>query len=155
MRLSTRGRYAVMAMADLAIHAHGNPVKLGEIAERQNLSLSYLEQLFRHLRKSGVVKSIKGPGGGYLLSQPSSEIRISDIIFSVSEPISATRCAPLSSDGCTNPKTKCLTHGLWEELGNQIHLYLSSVSLEDVCKGNRSNFSSVKKQNQTFDTMSK
>ena len=130
MRLSTRGRYAVMAMADLAIHAHGNPVRLGEIAERQNLSLSYLEQLFRHLRKSGVVKSIKGPGG-------------------------ATRCASLSSDGCTNPKTKCLTHGLWEELGNQIHLYLSSVSLEDVCKGNRSNFSSVKKQNQTFDTMSK
>ena len=83
MRLSTRGRYAVMAMADLAIHAHGNPVRLGEIAERQNLSLSYLEQLFRHLRKSGVVKSIKGPGGGYLLSRPSSEIRISDIIFSI------------------------------------------------------------------------
>jgi len=154
MKLSTRGRYAVMAIVDLAIHTHGNPVKLREVAKRQNLSLFYLEQLFRHLRKSGIVKSIKGPGGGYLLSRPSSEIRISDIIFSVSEPIRATRCAPLSSSGCTNPKTKCLTHGLWEGLGNQIYLYLSSVSLEDVCKGNRSNYSVVKKQNQIFDTMS-
>lgn len=133
MRLSTKGRYAVMAMADLASHSSGKPVALADIAERQEISLSYLEQLFGRLRKGGLVKSVRGPGGGYLLSRDGAEIRISDIILAVDEPIQTTRCTPGSPAGCHNNKGRCLTHDLWEELGNQIYLYLSSVTLAQVC----------------------
>ncbi len=133
MKLSTKGRYAVMAMADLATNYSGRPVSLAAIAERQEISLSYLEQLFSKLRRGEVVKSVRGPGGGYLLSRPASEIRVSDIILAVDEPIRATRCQPGSPIGCRSNKSRCLTHDLWEELGNQIYLYLSLVSLEDVC----------------------
>jgi len=134
MRLSTKGRYAVMAMVDLAQHSGGDPVPLAEIAERQEISLSYLEQLFAMLRKSGLVKSVRGPGGGYLLANKRSETRVADIILAVDEPIRATRCAPGAPVGCRGNRTRCLTHDLWEELGNQIHLFLSSVSLADVCE---------------------
>jgi Rrf2 family transcriptional regulator, iron-sulfur cluster assembly transcription factor len=134
MRLSTKGRYAVMAMSDLAQHSGSGPVSLAEIAERQEISLSYLEQLFAMLRKAGLVKSVRGPGGGYLLAQHRSEIRIADVILAVDEPIRATRCAPGAPVGCRGNRTRCLTHDLWEELGNQIHLYLSSVTLADVCE---------------------
>ena len=134
MRLSTKGRYAVMAMVDLAKHSGGEPVSLAEIAERQEISLSYLEQLFAKLRKGGLVNSVRGPGGGYLLAFATSETRISDIILAVDEPIRATRCTPGAPVGCRGNKSRCLTHDLWEELGNQIHLYLSSVSLADVCE---------------------
>lgn len=134
MKLSTKGRYAVMAMVDLASHSSGNPVALADIAERQEISLSYLEQLFGKLRKGGLVKSVRGPGGGYLLSRTAQQMRISDIILAVDEPIQTTRCTPGSSAGCHNNKGRCLTHDLWEELGNQIYLYLSSVSLADVCE---------------------
>ena len=103
MRLSTKGRYAVMAMADLAQHEAGNrPVSLADIAQRQEISLSYLEQLFAKLRRGGLVKSVRGPGGGYRLSRPSEELRIADIIMAVDEPIAATRCKPGSSKGCTD-----------------------------------------------------
>lgn len=132
MKLSTKGRYAVMAMADLACHSQGNPVALADIADRQEISLSYLEQLFGKLRKGGLVKSVRGPGGGYLLARPSVQTRISDIILAVDEPIQTTRCSPGSPAGCHNHKGRCLTHDLWEELGNHIYLYLSSVSLADV-----------------------
>src|SRR5579859_390197 len=132
MRLSTKGRYAVMAMVDLAKHSGGEPVSLAEIAERQEISLSYLEQLFAKLRKGGLVNSVRGPGGGYLLAFTAGETRISDIILAVDEPIRATRCTPGAPVGCRGNKSRCLTHDLWEELGNQIHLYLSSVSLADV-----------------------
>jgi Rrf2 family iron-sulfur cluster assembly transcriptional regulator len=132
MRLSTKGRYAVMAMVDLAKHSGGDPVSLAEIAERQEISLSYLEQLFAKLRKGGLVNSVRGPGGGYLLAFAAAETRISDIILAVDEPIRATRCTPGAPVGCRGNKSRCLTHDLWEELGNQIHLYLSSVSLTDV-----------------------
>jgi Rrf2 family transcriptional regulator, iron-sulfur cluster assembly transcription factor len=134
MRLSTKGRYAVMAMVDLAQHSGGDPVSLAEIAERQEISLSYLEQLFAMLRKSGLVKSVRGPGGGYLLASNRSETRVADIILAVDEPIRATRCAPGAPVGCRGNRTRCLTHDLWEELGNQIHLFLNSVSLADVCE---------------------
>jgi len=134
MRLSTKGRYAVMAMVDLAQHTSGNPVSLAEIAERQEISLSYLEQLFALLRKSGLVRSVRGPGGGYLLARDRSETRIADIILAVDEPIRATRCTPGAPIGCRGNRTRCSTHDLWEELGNQIHLFLSSVSLADVCE---------------------
>ena len=135
MRLSTKGRYAVMAMADLAEQGKklGKPVSLADVAERQEISLSYLEQLFGKLRRNGLVKSVRGPGGGYLLAHGPTELRISDIIMAVDEPMSATRCKPGSPEGCHQNKSRCLTHDLWQELTNQIYLYLSSVTLADVC----------------------
>src|SRR5579872_7281912 len=137
MRLSTKGRYAVMAMADLAGHAaesheQPKPVALADIAERQDISLSYLEQLFAKLRRGGLVTSVRGPGGGYRLSRPSGDVRIADIIVAVDEPIAATRCKTGSAKGCTKSGARCVTHDLWEELGQQIHVFLSSVSLADV-----------------------
>ena len=132
MKLSTKGRYAVMALVDLASHSQGRPVALADIAERQEISLSYLEQLFAKLRRGGLVVSVRGPGGGYRLSRPSGEIRIADIIVAVDEPITATRCRAGSPKGCTGTSGRCVTHDLWEELGRQIHVFLSSVSLGDV-----------------------
>ncbi len=139
MRLSTKGRYAVMAMADLAGNAASpqspgepRPVALADIAARQDISLSYLEQLFAKLRRGGLVTSVRGPGGGYRLSRPSGELRIADIILAVDEPIAATRCKTGSTKGCTKTGARCVTHDLWEELGQQIHIFLSSVSLADV-----------------------
>lgn len=132
MKLSTKGRYAVMAMVDLAANSEGKPVSLAEIAERQEISLSYLEQLFGKLRRGGLVKSVRGPGGGYLLSRSTGDTRVSDIVVAVDEPLRATRCKAGSSVGCRGNSGRCLTHDLWEELGNQIHMFLSSVSLEDV-----------------------
>jgi Rrf2 family transcriptional regulator, iron-sulfur cluster assembly transcription factor len=134
MRLGSRGRYAVMAMVDLARHSNGSAVALADIAERQEISLSYLEQLFAKLRRGGLVKSVRGPGGGYLLVHDRDDTRISDIIAAVDEPLQAVRCAPGGTTGCRVDRSRCLTHDLWEELGNQIHLYLSSVSLGDVCE---------------------
>src|ERR1700749_3943921 len=137
MRLSTKVRYAVMAMADLAGHApesnnQSKPFALADIAERQDISLSYLEQLFAKLRRGGLGTSVRGPGGGYRLSRPSSELRIADIIVAVDEPIAATRCKTGSAKGCTKTGARCVNHDLWEELGQQIHVFLSSVSLADV-----------------------
>lgn len=134
MRLSTKGRYAVMAMVDLACHGDGNPVSLAGVAERQEISLSYLEQLFGKLRRGGLVKSVRGPGGGYLLSRESDKMRVSDIIMAVDEPITTTRCETGSAAGCKGDKGRCMTHDLWEELGNQIYLFLSSIYLSDVCE---------------------
>jgi Rrf2 family transcriptional regulator, iron-sulfur cluster assembly transcription factor len=134
VKLSTKGRYAVMAMVDLAMHAGGNPVSLAEIAERQEISLSYLEQLFAKLRRRGLVKSVRGPGGGYLLAHPRDDTRIADIILAVDEPMHAVRCTPGAALGCRGDRSRCLTHDLWQELSNQIHIYLSSVSLGDVCE---------------------
>jgi Rrf2 family iron-sulfur cluster assembly transcriptional regulator len=122
-----------MAMADLAGHDGGTkPVSLAEIAQRQEISLSYLEQLFAKLRKGGLVASVRGPGGGYRLSRPAIEVRIADIILAVDEPITATRCKSGSPIGCTGTTSRCVTHDLWEELGRQIHVFLSSVSLADI-----------------------
>jgi Rrf2 family transcriptional regulator, iron-sulfur cluster assembly transcription factor len=135
MKLSTKGRYAVMAMVDLAKHGTGEPISLAEIADRQEISLSYLEQLFAKLRAGSLVKSVRGPGGGYLLAHGANDTRISDIILAVDEPIRATRCSPGAPVGCRGNKSRCLTHDLWEELGNQIHLFLSSVTLADVVEG--------------------
>ena len=132
MKLSTKGRYAVMAMVDLATHATGKPIALADVAERQEISLSYLEQLFGRLRRGHLVKSVRGPGGGYLLAREAAEIRVADVIMAVDEPIKATRCTPGSPSGCQSRQQRCLTHDLWNELGNQIYLFLNSVSLEDV-----------------------
>jgi Rrf2 family iron-sulfur cluster assembly transcriptional regulator len=132
VKLSTKGRYAVMALCDLAGHAADRPVALADIAERQEISLSYLEQLFAKLRRGGLVRSVRGPGGGYLLAHAPNETRISDIILAVDEPIRATRCTPGQPFGCRGNQSRCQTHDLWEELGNQIYLYLSSVTVADV-----------------------
>jgi len=134
MRLGTRARYAVMAMVDLACQCNGRPISLADIAERQEISLCYLEQIFARLRRSGLVTSVRGPGGGYRLARDRDDIRIGDIIVAVDEPIQAVRCTPGASIGCRGDRSRCLTHDLWEELSNQIHLYLSSVSLADVCE---------------------
>ena len=136
MKLGTKGRYAVMAMVDLACFSTetGKPISLSDISARQGISLSYLEQLLAKLRRNGLVKSIRGPGGGYLLSRSSADIRISDIITAADEHMSATRCISGSAQGCNADKSRCLTHDLWDELTNQIIMYLSSVSLADVCE---------------------
>jgi Rrf2 family iron-sulfur cluster assembly transcriptional regulator len=132
MKLSTKGRYAVMAMVDLAAQNSDRPIALAEIAERQDISLSYLEQLFAKLRSGGLVASVRGPGGGYRLARPAEETRIADIILAVDEPIRATRCTPGQPHGCRGSKSRCLTHDLWEELGSQIYLFLAAVSVADV-----------------------
>jgi len=137
MRLSTKGRYAVMAMADLARNGHANggvrAVSLAEIATRQEISLSYLEQLFARLRKSGLVQSVRGPGGGYRLAKAAHETVVAEIVLAVDEPIRATRCIGHSSPkGCMMAGERCITHNLWEDLGDEIHRYLAGVSLEDV-----------------------
>ena len=135
MKLGTKGRYAVMAMVDLAMYDHGRPITLAEIADRQEISLSYLEQLFAKLRRAGLVKSIRGPGGGYRLAFAADTVRVSDVIHAVDEPIKATRCQPGGPLSCVSKSSRCLTHDLWDELGHQIHLYLNSVTLADVCEG--------------------
>lgn len=132
MKLSTKGRYAVMALVDLAANDAGRPIALAEIADRQEISLSYLEQLFAKLRRGGLVTSVRGPGGGYQLAHAAEETRISDIILAVDEPIRATRCQPGQPFGCRGNQSRCMTHDLWEELGNQIYLFLSSVTVADV-----------------------
>ena len=134
MKLSSKGRYAVMAMVDLADKSRGKPIVLSDIAGRQAISLSYLEQLFGKLRRGSLVKSVRGPGGGYMLARSAEDTRISDIIMAVDEPIKATRCKDGSPQGCAHDKGRCLTHDLWEELTNRIYLYLNSVSLADVCE---------------------
>jgi Rrf2 family iron-sulfur cluster assembly transcriptional regulator len=136
MRLSTKGRYAVMAMADLARRQCDatRAVALAEIAARQEISLSYLEQLFARLRRKGLVMSARGPGGGYRLAKTAETTSIADIVHAVDEPLRATRCAS-KGKGCMLKGERCLTHDLWEDLGVRIEDYLASVSLADVVGG--------------------
>ena len=133
MILSTRGRYAVMALADLAMHSDGRPVCLADIAERQEIPLSYLEQIFARLRRAGLVASVRGPGGGYQLERTAADIRISGIVTAAEESIRMTRCHT-EKTGCMGDGTQCLTHDLWEGLGNHIHDYLDGITLEDLCR---------------------
>lgn len=133
MRLTTKGRYAVTAMLDLALHAKEDPVSLADISERQSISVSYLEQLFAKLRKSGLVSSVRGPGGGYQLSRAGNEIFIAQIIDAVDESVDATRCS--GQGGCQQGLT-CLTHDLWSDLSQQIHNFLSAISLDELVSRN-------------------
>lgn len=136
MRLSTKGRYAVMAIVDLAQNSwdHGQvrPVTLADISQRQEISLSYLEQLFAKMRRAELVHSYRGPGGGYILARPADLIRVSDVVAAVDEPLQTTRCDLAKPGGCMSKDGKCDTHDLWEELGQQLHKFLSSVSLADI-----------------------
>ena len=140
MRLSTRGRYAVMALVDMAARegrsegcVNGRPVTLNDIAAAQQLSVAYLEQLFGRLRRAGLVASARGPGGGYRLARPASAIRIAEVVEAADEPIVATRCEE-GGPGCLGG-TRCLTHDLWAELGDQIRLFLGAMTLADVVDG--------------------
>jgi Rrf2 family iron-sulfur cluster assembly transcriptional regulator len=132
MMLTTKGRYAVMALVDLAAQESESPVTLAAIAERQEIALPYLEQIFAKLRRSGLVDSVRGPGGGYALARGAEKTFVSDVILAVEESIKMTRCEKESAAGCMKPKTRCLTHDLWEGLGNQIYDYLRAISLKDV-----------------------
>ncbi|MGR9117088.1 MAG: Fe-S cluster assembly transcriptional regulator IscR [Gammaproteobacteria bacterium] len=129
MRLTTKGRYAVTAMLDLAFHSQQNPVTLTDIATRQTISLSYLEQLFARLRRAGMVTGVRGPGGGYKLSREASQINIADVIEAVDEPLDSTKCG--GEGNCQNNKA-CLTHDLWMGLSEQIRSYLKDISLGDL-----------------------
>lgn len=126
MRLTTKGRYAVTAMLDLALHYDKGPITLADISQRQGISLSYLEQLFSKLRKNGLVDSTRGPGGGYRLSRNANEIPVAEVITAVDEKIETTRCGGL---GNCQDDNKCLTHELWTELSKKIHTFLMGISL--------------------------
>ena len=129
MRLTTRGRYAVTAMLDLTLHAEDKPISLADISERQSISLSYLEQLFSRLRQSGLVSSVRGPGGGYHLGRASSGIFVAQIIDAVNESIDTTNC---QGKGDCQGGEICLTHSLWSDLSKEIHWFLSNISLADL-----------------------
>ncbi|MBF0358891.1 MAG: Rrf2 family transcriptional regulator [Magnetococcales bacterium] len=128
MKLTTRGRYAVTAMLDLSCYSAGEPVTLADISSRQVISLSYLEQLFAKLRRRGLVRSIRGPGGGYVLATHPSKISVAAIIRAVDEPIKPTACDEEIETGCKK-STRCVTHHLWADMGNHIYNYLESVNL--------------------------
>ncbi|MFZ2031806.1 MAG: Rrf2 family transcriptional regulator [Vitreimonas sp.] len=133
MRLTSKGRYAVMAMADLALHGgRERAVPLQDVASRQEISLSYLEQLFARMRRAGLVSGVRGPGGGYRLSRDASSMTIAEIIAAVNEPIKATRCEEGSAKSCIGRNGRCIAHGLWQEMGDRIQSFLTSVSLADV-----------------------
>jgi len=134
MKLTTKGRYAVTAMLDLALHGEQGPVSLAEISVRQEISLSYLEQLFAKLRKHGLVTSTRGPGGGYSVSRDLADVAVSEIIGAVNESVDATQCA--GKENCRS-HGRCLTHDLWEGLSEQIQEFLSSVSLQDMIDRHR------------------
>ncbi|WP_395684808.1 Rrf2 family transcriptional regulator [Aestuariivirga sp.] len=131
MKMSTKGRYAVMAMIDIAVHSGGEPVSLAEIAERQDISHEYLEQLFGRLRKAKLVESARGPGGGYRLARDKSMIPVAEIIAAVDEELQFTRCEGDAVEGCVKGE-RCNAHDLWSSLGRQMMYFLSSISLEDV-----------------------
>lgn len=133
MKLSTRGRYAVMAMSDIAIHSTGEPVSLADISGRQAISQAFLEQLFAQLRKAGLVTSVRGPGGGYKLARDADEINIADIVTAVDEPLQVTRCQGDAIEGCVEGE-KCVTHELWAALGRQVYGFLAAVTLGDVAE---------------------
>jgi len=126
MRLTTKGRYAVTAMLDLALRKDQGPISLAEISERQGISLSYLEQLFTRLRRSELVKSTRGPGGGYTLSRAADEIAVAEVITAVDEKVDSTRCGGLGN--CQDDE-RCLTHDLWTDLSDQIYHFLDNISL--------------------------
>jgi len=133
MRLTTKGRYAVTAMLDLALHAHEKPITLADISQRQGISLSYLEQLFSRLRKHGLVASARGPGGGYRLSRHARDINVAEVITAVDEKVNVTRCG--GRGDCQNGES-CLTHELWCALSDQIHEFLHGISLGQLVEEN-------------------
>jgi Rrf2 family iron-sulfur cluster assembly transcriptional regulator len=136
MRLTTKGRFAVTAMLDLALHGAAGPVTLAGISERQKISLSYLEQLFGKLRRRGLVESVRGPGGGYCLARDASKVTVADIICAVEETIDSTQCS--GRENC-HDNQRCMTHDLWEELNTTVHGFLAGVTLGQLVERQRTN----------------
>ena len=134
MKLTTKGRYAVMAMADLALYQNEKPVSLIDISLRQNISLSYLEQLFSKLKNEKLIKSVRGASGGYILEKNPKDIKISNIIFAVDEQVKTLNCKRESKRGCNGSTTKCITHNLWDDLEKHINKFFDNVSLNDLLK---------------------
>jgi len=134
MQLSAKGRYAVMAMTELAGQQADRALTLATIAERQQISRPYLEQLFARLRREGLVRSVRGPGGGYRLARPAEELSVAQVVTAVDEQLRATRCKG-EGPGCMIGGARCLTHDLWVETGRQLHAYLEGISLADVLAG--------------------
>ena len=136
MKLTTKGRYAVMAMADLALFQNGKPVSLNDISLRQNISLSYLEQLFAKLKNGKLVKSVRGPSGGYVFDKNPNEIKLSNIIFAFDEKVKTLNCKKESKKACNGKNTKCITHNLWDDLEQHINTFFENKSLNDLLKEN-------------------
>jgi Rrf2 family iron-sulfur cluster assembly transcriptional regulator len=137
MKLTTKGRYAVMAMADLALFRNKGPTSLTDISLRQNISLAYLEQIFIKLKNSNLVKSVRGAKGGYILGISPEEIKISNIISAVDEEVKMLNCKKESKKGCNNKSTKCITHNLWDQLDQHINKFFEQVKLNDLIKKNQ------------------
>jgi|TARA_B100001093_G_scaffold305246_1_gene291110 Rrf2 family transcriptional regulator, iron-sulfur cluster assembly transcription factor len=137
MKLTSKGRYAVMAMADLALFKDNGPVSLSDISLRQNISLPYLEQIFIKLKDNNLVKSTRGAKGGYILEKPANDIKISNIISAVDEEVKMLSCKKESKKGCNNKSTKCITHNLWDQLDQHINGFFEKVKLQDLVKKNQ------------------
>ena len=136
MKLTSKGRYAVMAMADLALFKDNGPTSLSDISLRQNISLPYLEQIFIKLKNKNLVKSTRGAKGGYVLEKPANDIKISNIISAVDEEVKMLSCKKTSKKGCNNKSTKCITHNLWDQLDQHINSFFEKVKLQDLVKKN-------------------
>ena len=132
MKLTNKGRYAVMAMADLASNTNNGPISLKEISIRQNISLAYLEQIFIKLKDNKLVKSSRGAKGGYVLEKPASEIKLSNIILAVNEEVKTLNCNKNSKRGCNHKSSKCITHNLWDQLDQHINGFFEKVKLQDL-----------------------
>ena len=137
MKLTKKGRYAVMAMADLALNAKDRPISLAEISLRQNISLAYLEQIFMNLKNNKLVRGSRSASGGYILEKPASEIKLSNIIYAVNEEVKTLNCKKNSKRGCNNRSTKCITHNLWDQLDQHINGFFEKVKLQDLTKINQ------------------
>ena len=137
MKLTNKGRYAVMAMADLASNTKDGPISLAEISTRQNISLAYLEQIFLKLKNNKLVRSSRGASGGYTLEKPATEIKLSNIIYAVDEEIKTLNCKKNSRRGCNNKSIKCITHNLWDQLDQHINGFFEKVKLQDIAKSNQ------------------
>ena len=137
MKLTTKGRYAVMAMADIALFRDKGPISLTDISFRQNISLAYLEQIFIKLKNKNLVKSIRGAKGGYVLVIPPEDIKISSIISAVDEEVKMLNCKKDSKKGCNNKSSKCITHNLWDQLDQHINNFFEKVKLQDLVKKNQ------------------
>lgn len=148
MKLTSKGRYAVTAILDVALNAGKSPVTLSDISERQNISLSYLEQLFAKLRRHGLVKSVRGPGGGYRLGLPAGDISIGMVIAAVNENINVTKC--LGKANCQQG-SECLTHSLWEDLSNRIEAFLNEITLAELVNKQRNK--TDRKAHQDFENL--
>jgi Rrf2 family iron-sulfur cluster assembly transcriptional regulator len=142
MRLSTKAQYAVRALVDLSLHSDGRPVTLREIARREEIPLNYLEQLFYRLKKGGIVASVRGPGGGYVLARESSTIRVSEIVITVEEPLNPVACLDGEAGSCAKV-SRCITHNVWKGLGERIKAFLDAISLAELTLEAREKFPAV------------